>query len=182
MNTKTTLTNTGGRRLVGYIPPNGRIMEDGEIIDIPGILDTEIYLGQSSGITELDEDILAGRVTVTYAIPGLSTDTLSKLNGSDKDLVPLATPLANQQDTGLAISETPVGGGYVQVSVNGIGMSLGDGVLTSDFYFSNDAGASAKNIANVAAGDALFFNGLIAGFPLATTDRISMLYSVSALV
>jgi hypothetical protein len=77
------------------------------------------------------------------------------------------------------IAATPAGDGYVSVMVNGLEQVLGDGVKTKDCYFSVDAGATARAIAAITAGDTLYWVGTIAGFQLASaTDLIAFEYSV----
>jgi hypothetical protein len=96
---------------------------------------------------------------------------------ANKAQAPLATT-GDNQTTGLTITLTPAGGSYVRISVNGLGQVLGDGVKTEDCYFSSDGGTTAKAIASIAAGDTLYWNGVIAGFNLATTDLVDMEYNV----
>ena len=77
-----------------------------------------------------------------------------------------------------AMAATPTSDGYVRVFVNCDVPEIGDGVKTKDCYFSADSGATAKTIANIASGDKLYWNGSIAGYQLATTDKVSYDYSV----
>jgi len=94
----------------------------------------------------------------------------------DKARAPAATSgdFANAQ---LAITKTPAGDGYVAVFVNGTMYKVGDGIRTGcDCYFSNDAGATARAIDAITAGDGLRWNGVIAGFDLATSDRVDFMY------
>lgn len=93
----------------------------------------------------------------------------------NKDQSPSATA-GDNQTTGLTIAATPGGDGYVRVSVNGIGYRLGDGIKTKDCYFSADGGTTARTIAAIASGDTLFWNGVIAGFNLETSDSVDMEY------
>jgi large repetitive protein len=79
----------------------------------------------------------------------------------------------------------PAHDGYVTVLVNGVEVEVGDGVKTKPCYFSDDNGATAKSIANIAQGDFLFWNGSIAGYQLTAgsveaslpADRIDFLYN-----
>ena len=71
--------------------------------------------------------------------------------------------------------------GYVEVKVNGGLAKLADGQSqkpTSECYFSDDGGGAAKLIANIAAGDLLYWNGSVAGYQLSAADRIDFLYEV----
>ncbi len=91
----------------------------------------------------------------------------------NKDQAPLATS-GNFQTTGITISSTPEG--YVGIIVNGVQYVLGNGVRTTDCYFSADGGTTARAIGAIASGDTLYWNGLVIGFDLAITDRVSMNY------
>ena len=86
-------------------------------------------------------------------------------------------PLADEFNSTLTISNTPNDYSRVQVFVNGQLQNLGDGVKTTDCYFSA-TGSIAKNISGIVAGDTLYWNGLVAQFRLTTTDTISISYEV----
>jgi hypothetical protein len=60
--------------------------------------------------------------------------------------------------------------------VNGVKVSLGDGIKTKKSYFSNDNGTTARNYANITSGDVFYWNGAIAGFELAPSDEIDFYY------
>lgn len=64
--------------------------------------------------------------------------------------------------------------------VNGVQYMVGSGVKTEDCYFSNDAGATARTFANIVATDSLYWNGVVAGFDLETTDILDMNYVTTA--
>jgi hypothetical protein len=96
---------------------------------------------------------------------------------ADKNLVPLLTA-GNAAPTGLVLSLQPVPGGYVGVRVNGAAQEVGDGSLLLDCYFSADGGVTAKTFATIAVGDALYWNGVIAGFNLSNLDRVDLAYEV----
>ena len=93
---------------------------------------------------------------------------------SNKASAPSATS-GNDSPTGIVILSNP-SGGYVGVRINGWAKELGDGVKTKDCYFTADSGATARSIANIAIGDELYWNGTIAEFNLATTDRVDLKY------
>lgn len=135
----------------------------------------------NGGITAyVDNDTISvnssGQLTVTggatqpnYTQRGLTTSNL--IEG------------VNGQSTGITISVTPSIYSYVSVYVNGVLQYLGDGLTSSgvDCYFSDDNGTTAKSITNIALGDTLYWNADLsndqgAGFALATTDKIDILY------
>ena len=79
--------------------------------------------------------------------------------------------------TGLTISTTPAQDGFVQVFINGIMYNLG-AATNSEVFFSDDAGVTAKTIANIASGDTLFFSGSTCGHSLETDDVIQLVYQI----
>ena len=84
--------------------------------------------------------------------------------------------------TGVFISFTPFADSNVQVLVNGISINLADGELekaSQPCYFSGDGGLTARNIADIEAGDGLFWNGSIAKYNLDDTDDVDLLYEAS---
>lgn len=97
-----------------------------------------------------------------------------------RDLSPTATN-GNYSATGITLDYTPFLDSAVDILVNGVGVQEGNGVRTMDAYFSNDGGATAKLIANIEAGDELYWNGDIAGFDLTGDDVIDIIYERSAL-
>lgn len=82
------------------------------------------------------------------------------------------------------IAQTPssssTNGGYIGVNVNGAAQFVGDGTKASvDCYFSGDGGTTARALRAVVTGDLLYWNGSIAGFQLAVTDKVSFLYATT---
>ena len=97
----------------------------------------------------------------------------------DLDWIPNNTS-ADGDYAGITITYTPYADSNVQVTVNGVGANLGDGVKTKDCYFSGDNGTTARAIADIEAGDQLHWNGSIAGYELETTDLIDIIYDASS--
>lgn len=98
----------------------------------------------------------------------------------DLDKVPSNTS-ADGDTTGIQITYSPFSDGAVSITVNGLGANIGNGVKVEACYFSNDGGASAKSIANISAGDTLYWNGSIAEFELDSTDELDIIYQASSL-
>lgn len=62
----TLLTNLAEARRLPYIPPNGKVMETGETVIIPGALETEIYLGMlKTANDEYVHDLLYDRISIS---------------------------------------------------------------------------------------------------------------------
>ncbi len=96
---------------------------------------------------------------------------------SDKNKPALATFADGDVAVGSGITATPTGGGYVMATVNGKEATVGDGTKVGcDCYFSADGGLTARMLVDVTLGDLLYWNGSVAGYQLATTDRISLHY------
>jgi len=93
---------------------------------------------------------------------------------ADKAANPTGATSGDDEDTGLAIANTPIG--YVEVRVNGLCYEVGDGVKTKDCYYTGDAGTNARAFGAIVTTDELYWNGVIAGFDLATSDEIDQLY------
>jgi len=64
------------------------------------------------------------------------------------------------------------------VAINGLQVVVGDAVKTKECYFSDDAGVTAKALASIAQGDALYWNGVIAGYDLVNTFIITLKYDI----
>jgi hypothetical protein len=98
----------------------------------------------------------------------------------DLNKAPLETT-ADGDTTGIQITYTPFSDGAVAITVNGLGANIGDGAKDEPCYFSSDDGVTAKEIANISAGDTLYWNGSIGGFELDATDEIDIIYQASSL-
>ena len=93
----------------------------------------------------------------------------------DLDQIPNVTS-SDGDATGVFISHTPFGDSLVQVSANGLGVGVGDGVKTLSCYFSVDGGTTARAMADIEGGDQLYWNGSIAGYELDSGDLLDVIY------
>jgi hypothetical protein len=75
------------------------------------------------------------------------------------------------------ITATPAGDGMVGVRVNGQECEVGDGVKTTECFFSGDGGTTARAIGSIVATDTLHWVGSVAGYQLSGTDVISLDYA-----
>lgn len=173
---RTFVTNLGPTRRLSYVPPNGQEVASGATVVVPGVLETELILGMTEGpYQQYLDDLSADLVEIAYDFLTVSGQPAIGLTSDDKELVPFVTS-GNGQDTGVTITSAPSSDGNVEVFLNGVRFPLGNGVKTRTFYFSSDGGVTARPIAEIHAGDALYFNGLVAGFDLDGIDRISLVY------
>lgn len=172
----TTITNTSGNtRRFPYVPANGHTLGAGASIDIPGLLETVLYLTNRPGLSQLRADIASGYVTINYAIPGFFPIVPVVVN---KDMTASVTTADFDEACPTGIVSTPTGNGYVQVMVNGVQAVVGDGVKTKECYFSGDAGVTARAIADIVAGDKLYWVGSVAGFELDSADELDFNYNL----
>lgn len=150
----------------------------GGSISITGFPSSGGYINMG-GITSSSN----GRTPYVLLLEGVAeapTATEVGINtGSDKNLTSLVTS-GNYSPTGILISYTPFADSDVAVRINGIEVNLGGNKL-SECYFSADSGVTARAIANITAGDELFWNGLIAGFDLDGLDDIDLSYQANRL-
>jgi hypothetical protein len=82
----------------------------------------------------------------------------------------------DESATGLTISATPHENSHVQVFVNGVGISLGNGAKSGDGYFSGDSNTSARSIADIASSDEFYWNGSSA-YELDSNDIVEFIYN-----
>lgn len=109
----------------------------------------------------------------------LSASDLQKKSSTihDKEMSPLSSA-GNISRTGLFLSATPDDNQYIDVEINGISISLGNGVKNLDGFFSPDGGATARTFSQIRLGDELIFNATTAGYEINSADRISFFYEI----
>lgn len=114
----------------------------------------------------------------------LTTLGWSTLQRANHNMAASITTVDGSLACATVVATTPAvssaAGGYVGVSVNGVTALVGDGTKVAvDCYFSGDGGATARAMKAIVAGDSLYWNGSIAGFQLAVTDRLDFTLGVS---
>lgn len=101
--------------------------------------------------------------------PGIKPSALNK------NMVALVTAVDNDLATLTPIAATPFG--YVEAQINGLTVDVGNGIkIGVSGYFSGDGGVTARAFGSIVAGDTFRWNGSVAGFQLAASDRINFLY------
>jgi hypothetical protein len=87
------------------------------------------------------------------------------------------TPLGSSGDhspTDIIVPVTPQI--LIMVTIlTGLNLAIGDGVKTTECYFTDDDGDTAKTLATIAAGDELYYNGTVMGVELDGTETIELL-------
>jgi hypothetical protein len=100
----------------------------------------------------------------------------------DKNIIALTTTASGDLACTQSISYTPVGGTFVEVSVNGIQVSVENTGLTisnitkSCFFANPSTPTISKLILNIQAGDSLYWMGANAGYELDSFDKIDLNY------
>jgi hypothetical protein len=126
----------------------------------------------------------SGRVPYLLMLEGVAdgggTTEVGVETDSDLNQTPNVTSI-DGNPTGVFITYTPFSDSNVQILVNGISINLGHGFKNKPCYFSADGGVTARLIADIEAGDQLYWNGSIAGYELDTTDDIDISYQKSSL-
>ena len=118
----------------------------------------------------------SGRVPYLLLIEAEGGGGLAETGVATREQGAPNTTTADGDATGLSIANTPFGDSDVTVTVNGLGVDLGNGVKDEACYFSGDAGTTARAIADITAGDTLHWMGSIAGYELDGTDEIDIKY------
>jgi hypothetical protein len=139
--------------------------------------------------TLLGDYTINGNLSITgdTTINNLSANTISattyynlptyKNSIYDKLGVVTATTIGDNFNTGIKISQTPYG--YVDVTINGLGTSVGDGITNLDSYFSSDGlSGGVRSFSSITANDFFVWNGTIAGYDLDSGDTISFYYII----
>lgn len=98
---------------------------------------------------------------------------------SDFDGNPTVTTV-DGDSTGLTITYTPYDDSAVIIKINGLQCNLGDGAKDEACYFSADGGTTPRSVADITAGDTLYWMGSIAGYELEADDDIDIVYDASS--
>jgi len=122
----------------------------------------------------------SGRVPYLLLIESEGGGGLAETGVSFKDEFNPNVTTSDEDNTGGTITYTPFSGGQVDIRVNGFGVDVGDGAKDEALYFSVDGGTTARAIADITAGDTLYWMGSIAGFELETDDEITIRYQKSS--
>lgn len=86
---QTFVTNTGPTRFLRYLPPAGRLLNAGETISIPGILETMIQLAEHKiYLQEYLNDQAGGQIQISYEFSGLKPVVVDFINQDSIPLVP----------------------------------------------------------------------------------------------
>ena len=135
-----------------------------------------VMIEDEEGAASFDDSDLQASIDSLEISAATETGVSTKV---DRNKNPLATT-ADGDSTGVTITYTPYSDSAVTVKVNGLQCNIGDGAKDEAVYFSADGGTTAKTIANIAAGDTLYWMGSLAGYELETDDDIDIDYQASS--
>jgi hypothetical protein len=107
------------------------------------------------------------------AIPQGQEYTQSNLTPTDSS--------GNDSPTGITLDYTPFADSTVQVYINGVAVTETYGDKTGDVYFSADGGVTSKAVADLVAGDELYWNANIAGYEIGGGDFFDVVYEKNSL-
>mgnify|MGYP003111146058 FL=1 len=135
-----------------------------------------VMVEDEEGAASFDDSELQASIDSLEISAATETGVTTKV---DRNKNPQVT--SNDEDTtGITITYTPFSDSAVTVKVNGLQCNIGDGAKDEAVYFSADGGTTAKTVANIAAGDTLYWMGSIAGYELETDDDIDIDYQASS--
>jgi len=125
------------------------------------IIDEISYIGIQSDTTENSSSI-------SYSTSGLKSATLFVENFN------VSITGSTIHDTGINITNTPAGNGYISLSLNGLNYIISDTTLGPFFFGTNSATTISHEL--VSSGDTLYYNPLTKGFNLTIDDEIILNY------
>lgn len=166
----TGLTKSGDTLNVGDANKGIQVNADDLELDASEVVSDGLEVGTSSHLVK----VKAASDSINVASGGIKA---GQPGADDKELTASVTSSDGDQATATALTTAPSGDSYIGVLVNGVAMTVGDGVKTKDCYFSGDGGTNARAFSALTAGDTLHWNGSIAGFQLDATDKIDFLYN-----
>lgn len=146
-----------------------------------------VYLKVIQGVTAWirDEQVEAIYNGFAWILPA-STSTGGEGGGAyiarpNLDMPARTTAHDGDRACDIAIAVTPVRGAAIRVLVNGLDAGrLGDATKVGvACYLSEDGGFTAKALNMVLIGDVLHWNASVAGYQLAPTDTVSILYEIA---
>ena len=157
---------------------------NGDAEDADGIKINVEFESVSTGPGVTKQDWIIGD-SVVYALDGYgiessTADDKGILTYVDKNIQCDIQTSSDNFPTGVRVTYSPYHDSYITVEINGVSVSVGDGVKTEAAYFSGDNGETALTIEEIRNSDQLIWNGTIAGFELEVGDNINLIYEALA--
>tara|TARA_R110000782_G_scaffold1387_6_gene5417 strand:- start:608 stop:1372 length:765 start_codon:yes stop_codon:yes gene_type:complete len=96
------------------------------------------------------------------------------------DLIPTPSD-GGISSTGITLDYTPFADSTVQVYMNGVAVTESYGDFTGDVFFSADGGTTSKVVADLEAGDTLYWSSDNAGYEIGEGDAFDIVYERNSL-
>jgi hypothetical protein len=119
--------------------------------------------------------VLAANDTVGVTGSGVTAAQPAKGN---KSMTASVTTTDNDQATATTVAAAPATDSWVGLAVNGVLEEVGDGTKAGvAAYISGDSGTNARAWNDVVATDTIHWNGSVAGYELAATDVLDLIFN-----
>ena len=141
-----------------------------------GVMDV-VWGGTSSGLTFSNNAIGVAVDGTTLQINSSGQLSVVVSGGSIpiyQESIPLVT-IGDDSATGILLSATPSNYSRIEIFVNGQRQRIGNNDTSKDCYFGS-APSTPISFNSLVSGDQLYWNGIIAGFDLSTTDIVEIVY------
>ena len=125
-------------------------------------------------ITETQAQVLPWRPSIGAVAIAQGTEY------TQADLIPTEST-GGVSSTGITLDYTPFADSTVQVYMNGVAVTESYGDTSGDVFFSADGGVTSKVVADLEAGDALYWNSDNAGYEIGSGDTFDIVYERNSL-
>jgi len=155
------------------------------VVDESGTGSMEVFIDPSNPAFQYSNPVLQALTpTVAHVLPwrpSLGAQAIAQgQEHTQADLVPLYSN-GNESPTGITLEYTPFSDSTVQVYINGVAVTESYGDKTGDVYFSADGGLTAREVADLVAGDELYWNASNAGYEIGLGDLFDLVYEKNSL-
>lgn len=138
------------------------------------------YVNASNPIYNFSNPVIQALTSTTAQVlpwrPSLGPTSISNgVEYTQADLQP-SNSNGNASPTGITLDYTPFADSTVQVYINGVAVTETYGDKTGDVYFSADGGTTSKAVADLVAGDELYWNSNNAGYEIGNGDLFDIVY------
>jgi|GEM_PF-5304196 len=138
------------------------------------------YVNASDPVYTFSNPVLQAITSTTAQVlpwrPSLGPSAISQgVEYTQADLQP-SNSSGNSSATGITLDYTPYADSTVQVYINGVAVTETYGDKTGDVYFSSDSGVTSKAVADLVAGDELYWNANNAGYEIGSGDLFDIVY------
>ena len=139
----------------------------------------EVFVRDANTRYRLESDL-----TTWTELLGAAGSVKTSISFEEEESAALSATSDGDKATLALITKEPLDGDYIKVYIDGLKFSVGRGVKTKPFYFSDDNGVTAKGFAasdptgKITIGDTLHVNPSLLNVSLNPTDSITIAYSI----